>query len=91
MLTYKAVVEWCPATCLYVGHVPGVPGFHSQGESLEELAANLREVLELLLEDDEPLLYGKQLVARPIRLLRPNRVGARIANDVLKQGAREVR
>ena len=69
MLTYKAVVEWCPATRLYVGYVPDVPGFHSQGESLEELTANLREILELLLEDDEPLLCDKQLVDRPIRLV----------------------
>jgi len=31
--------------------VPGFPGGHSQAESLDELSDNMREVLELLLED----------------------------------------
>ena len=53
MHTYIAVIERCPDTRLYVGHVPGFPGAHSQGETLEELNANLREVIELLLEDGE--------------------------------------
>ncbi len=34
----------------YVGHVPGWPGAHSQGETLDELRDNLREVVALLLE-----------------------------------------
>lgn len=54
MRTYHAVIERCPQTGLYVGCVPGIPGAHTQGETLEELHANLREVLELLLEDGEP-------------------------------------
>jgi predicted RNase H-like HicB family nuclease len=36
--------------------VPGFPGAHSQGESLDELKMNLQEVIEMLLEDGEPLL-----------------------------------
>lgn len=36
---------------LYVGYVPGVPGAHSQGETLDELQENLREVIEMLLEE----------------------------------------
>lgn len=47
----SAVVERCPETGLLVGYVPGIPGAHSQAESLDELMANLREVLELLAED----------------------------------------
>jgi predicted RNase H-like HicB family nuclease len=54
MRTYTAVVERDPDTGFYVGYVPGWPGAHSQGQSLDELQANLREVLELLLEDGEP-------------------------------------
>ena len=55
MHTYTAVVERCSATGLYVGHVPGLAGAHSQGETLEELATNLREVVELVLEcADQP-------------------------------------
>ncbi|MBK6726797.1 MAG: type II toxin-antitoxin system HicB family antitoxin [Xanthomonadales bacterium] len=56
MRSYSAVIERCPETGLYVGFVPGFPGAHSQGETLEELDANLREVISMLLEDGEPLI-----------------------------------
>ena len=52
MKTFTAIVEIDPDTKLYVGYVPGFPGVHSQGESLEELKENLREVIEMLLEDE---------------------------------------
>jgi predicted RNase H-like HicB family nuclease len=56
MKVFTAVIERCPETKLYVGYVPGFPGAHSQGETLDELNANLREVIEMLLEDGEPQL-----------------------------------
>ena len=56
MRSFTAVVERDPQTGLYVGHIPGWPGAHTQAESLDELQANLREVIELLLEDGEPRL-----------------------------------
>jgi predicted RNase H-like HicB family nuclease len=59
MSTYTAVVEQCPDTGLYVGYVPGFPGAHSQGETLDELNKNLREVIEMLLEDGEPKLEAQ--------------------------------
>lgn len=59
MRTYTAIVEHCPETGLYVGYVPGFPGAHSQGESLDELNANLKEVITMLLEDGEPRLEAK--------------------------------
>jgi len=54
--TYTAIVEKCPDTGLYVGYVPGFPGAHTQAETLDELNLNLKEVIELLLEDGEPKL-----------------------------------
>ena len=54
MKSYTIVVERCPETDLYVGSVPGFPGAHSQGESLDELRQNMREVIAMLLEDGEP-------------------------------------
>ena len=54
MREYTAVIERCPSTKLYVGHVPGFPGAHSQAVTLEELRENLREVVQMLLEDGEP-------------------------------------
>ena len=56
MQSFTAVVERCPDTGLYVGYVPGFRGAHSQGETLDELHGNLREVIEILLEDGEPEL-----------------------------------
>ena len=53
MSTYTAVMEHCPDTKLYVGYVPGLPGAHSQGATLDELHANLREVIAMPLEDGD--------------------------------------
>lgn len=54
MKAFTAVIERCPDTGLYVGFVPGFAGAHSQGETLDELQRNLREVIGMLLEDGEP-------------------------------------
>lgn len=54
MKTFTAIVEKCRDTGLYFGFVPGFPGAHSQGKTLDELNANLKEVIEMLLEDGEP-------------------------------------
>lgn len=59
MRTYTAVIERCPDTGLFVGYVPGFPGAHSQGESIDELSRNLEEVVAMLLEDGEPVLQSE--------------------------------
>ena len=59
MRGYTAVIEKCPDTGLYVGYVPGFPGAHSQGPTLDELHRNLLEVIEMLLEDGEPRLEAE--------------------------------
>lgn len=65
--SFTAVIEKCSETKLFVGYVPGFTGAHSQGETLDELNENLREVIEMLLEDGEPVLeaefVGTQLIA----------------------------
>ena len=66
MRTFIAYIEFDPETNLYVGIVPGIPGAHTQGATLDELQKNLREVLELCLEEYEgpienlPRLVGLQ-------------------------------
>jgi len=49
--------------------VPNFPGAHAQGETLEELHTNLREVLGMLLEDGEPVweseFVGTQIISVP--------------------------
>lgn len=47
MKTYTAIVEKCTETGLFVGYVPGFPGAHTQGETLDELQSNLREVISM--------------------------------------------
>ena len=59
MKNYTAVVERDPVTHLLVGYVPGFPGAHTQAASLDELQTNLREVIEMLLEDGEPKLEAE--------------------------------
>jgi predicted RNase H-like HicB family nuclease len=54
MRDFTAVIERCPDTNLFIGYIPGFPGAHSQGETLDELHENLAEVIEMLLEDGEP-------------------------------------
>ena len=49
--TYTAYIVYDPLTASYVGVVPGLDGAHSQGASLDELQANLHEVIELVLEE----------------------------------------
>jgi predicted RNase H-like HicB family nuclease len=67
MRSYTAVIEKDPDTGLLVGYIPGFPGAHSQGETVEELVENLREVTRMLLEDGEPKLdaefVGTQSIA----------------------------
>ena len=69
MREYTAVVEQDPETGLYVGFMPGFPGAHSQADTLGELNTNLREVVEMLLEDGEPMLevefVGTQRISLP--------------------------
>jgi len=55
---YTAIIEKCPDTNLYIGYVPGFPGAHTQAETLDELNSNLKEVIEMLLEDGEPVYFS---------------------------------
>ncbi len=59
MSTYSAVIEKCLETNLFVAYVPGFPGAHSQGETLEELRQNFIEVIVMLLEDGTPILESE--------------------------------
>lgn len=68
MRTYTAVIERDPDTGVYVGFVPGFPGAHSQGESLDELQANLQEVITMLLEDGEAPLETEFVGTQTIRV-----------------------
>lgn len=68
MKNYTAIIERCPETGLYIGYVPGFPGAHTQAANLDELNANLREVIEMLLEDGEPRLEAEFIGTQNIAL-----------------------
>jgi predicted RNase H-like HicB family nuclease len=68
MRTFNVVVERDPDTGLFVGHVPGWLGAYSQGESLDELQANLKEVVSMLLEDGEPKFESESVGVQTIKV-----------------------
>jgi predicted RNase H-like HicB family nuclease len=59
MHNFTAIVEKDTDTGLYVGYVPGWPGAHSQGATMDELRQNLEEVIAMLLEDGVPKLEAE--------------------------------
>ena len=54
MRNLTAYIEKDLETSLYVGIIPGIPGAHTQGETLDELHHNLEEVVQLCLEEMSP-------------------------------------
>ena len=66
MKNFNAIIEKCKKTDLYIGYIPGLPGAHSQGKTLDELQKNLKEVIEMILSDGEPFFetefVGTQIV-----------------------------
>ena len=68
MRTFTAYIEYDPEVKVYVGIIPGIPGAHTQAETLDELHKNLREVVILCLEeydgdlDELPRFVGIQQI-----------------------------
>ena len=56
----------------YVGFVEELPGANTQGETLDEVRANLREAAELVIEANRALagedLQGADVIREPLRL-----------------------
>lgn len=68
MRSWNIVIERDAKTGLYVGNVPGWPGAHSQGETVDELRANLAEVISMLLEDGEPALESEYVGTQTVQV-----------------------
>jgi len=60
-IQFTAHIERDPETGLYIGMVPSIPGAYSQAKSLDELQLNLKEVVELCLEE----LSKEEIAALP--------------------------
>jgi predicted RNase H-like HicB family nuclease len=54
---FNAQIERDRDSGIYVAYVPSLPGAHTQAKSLDDLNINLKEVIELCLEElsDEEL------------------------------------
>ncbi|MEW6750893.1 MAG: type II toxin-antitoxin system HicB family antitoxin [Candidatus Latescibacterota bacterium] len=69
MREFTAIMERDPQTRMYVGYVPGLPGAHAQGETLQGLSGNLREVINMLVEDGEPTMESEFVGTQRVPLL----------------------
>ena len=58
-LKFTIVIEKDLTTGFYIGYVPGMTGAHSQGETVEELKSNLKEVIELCVEEGDPFIVSE--------------------------------
>lgn len=68
MTTWHVVIEKDAQTGIYVGYVPGWPGAHSQGTTIDELRENLIEVIGMLLEDGEPTLESEFIGTQTLKV-----------------------
>ena len=58
---FSAQIERDRETGVYIAYVPALPGAHTQAKSLEQLQINLKEVIELCLEE----LSEEEIAALP--------------------------
>lgn len=49
--TFTTEIERDTESGYYIGRVPALPGAHTQAQSLDQLQINLKEVIELVLEE----------------------------------------
>ena len=70
--TYTAVIQFDAESQTYVGLIPALPGTHSCAPTLDELRANLREAIELMLEslaeEGQPPAGDIEVLVEPIEL-----------------------
>ena len=62
VMILNVVIERDIETGLLVGSVPGLPGAHTQGATVEEVRENMAEVIELL-RDEGALRMESEFVA----------------------------
>ena len=69
-MTLTAVLEKVPEG--YIGFIEELPGANTQGATIEETRANLKEAVELVLEANRSLseesLKGKRVIREPFSI-----------------------
>ena len=63
---FTVVIERDEEAGMFVGEVSGLSGCHKHGKTIDELMSNMREVIELCLEEEEakqlPRFVGVQQI-----------------------------
>ncbi|ODS39181.1 hypothetical protein BEH94_03145 [Candidatus Altiarchaeales archaeon WOR_SM1_SCG] len=68
---FAVIIEKDEEVDMYVGSVPGIPGCHTQGKTIDELMKNMAEVISLCLEVEKenvseiPKFIGVQQIEIP--------------------------
>ncbi len=59
---------------MYVAHVPELPGCHTQGKTIEEVLANIKEAMELYLEhtEDKEIEPMKFIAVHKVKIPSPD-------------------
>ena len=63
-----AIIERDLATGLLLGKVPGIPGAHTQGRTVQEVRDHLEEVPRLLVEDGAIQLESEFVATIAVRV-----------------------
>ncbi|ODS40731.1 MAG: hypothetical protein A7315_07725 [Candidatus Altiarchaeales archaeon WOR_SM1_79] len=58
---FTVIIERDEEVDMYVGEVPGIPGCHSQGKTIDELMKNMSEVISLCLEAEKDNLSVSEI------------------------------
>lgn len=72
---YEVVIEQ-DEDGIYIGHVPQLPGCHTQGDSLEELMENVSEAIALYLEHAEGRIDNPLRFVGVRKVRAPEKAGA---------------
>lgn len=64
LLQFKVVIEQ-DEDGLFVASAPELPGCYTQGKTLEEVRARIKEVIELVLESDKDIKKEKLASPQP--------------------------
>lgn len=62
-MSQSFVLEYWQDNGWYVGRLKGVPGVFSQGKTLSELEANIRDAYRMMIDDEEAAPMGAQTKA----------------------------
>lgn len=68
MRNFTAIIEKEADSDWLVAYVPGFPGAHSQGRTMQEVIERLQEVIQMLLEDGEPQLDSHFLTVQNVQV-----------------------